>query len=364
VNELRRILVIRRDNIGDLVCTTPLIAALRTRYPQAWIGALVNTYNAPVLEGNPDLDAVYTYEKLKHRSGGGAFVGAAVSAVFERFRLIRKLRALKLDCVVIATPSHVSRTVTLAAMFRPRAIAGFVDGKCPDSRIRLPVPQETTAGLHEVEAVYRLAPLLGIAAPAPRLKVVPAAHAAAKARSAIDRAGLTGRRLVGVHLSARRPAQRWPAARYAELIVQLNERFNAASVLLWSPGAQDHPQHPGDDGKAAEVEGLVGKRAPLVAYPTVELRDLIGALSVCDAIVCPDGGAMHLAAALGKPTVALFGDSPPERWRPWGAPHRVLRPESHRLTDLGEEEVLSALAELHAAAAVNRGTSGSPVTPS
>jgi heptosyltransferase-3 len=348
VNELRRVLVIRRDNIGDLVCTTPLIAALRARFPRAWVGALVNSYNAPVLEGNPDLDAVYSYEKLKHSSGGGALLGTLVGAVFERFHLIRKLRALKLDCAVIATPAHVSRTVTLAAMLRPKAIAGFVDGKCPDARIQLPVPQETTAGLHEVEAVYRLAPLLGIDAPVPPLRLVPAADATARARDAIGRAGLTDRKLVGVHLSARRPAQRWPAARYAELIVQLDERFGAASVLLWSPGAQDQPQHPGDDGKAAEVEKLVGTRAALVAYPTVELRDLIGALSVCDAIVCPDGGAMHLAAALGKPIVALFGDSSPERWRPWGVPHRVLRPQSRSLTDLGVEEVLSALAELHA----------------
>src|SRR5262249_6206403 len=61
-----RSLVIRRDNIGDLVCTTPLIAALRRRYPEAWIAALVNHYAAPVLDNNPDLDAVFSYEKAKH----------------------------------------------------------------------------------------------------------------------------------------------------------------------------------------------------------------------------------------------------------------------------------------------------------
>src|SRR6185436_17853806 len=43
-SERPRILILRRDNIGDLVCTTPLIEALRARHPQAWIGALVNTY--------------------------------------------------------------------------------------------------------------------------------------------------------------------------------------------------------------------------------------------------------------------------------------------------------------------------------
>lgn len=342
-SELQRILVVRRDNIGDLVCTTPLISALRARYPESWIAALVNSYNAPVLEGNPDLDAVYSYAKLKHR---GISRGGIAGAALERLRLIRALRAQKLDCVAIATPSHVSRTVTLAAMFRPQAIAGFVDGKCPDARIRLPVAQETTAGLHEVEAVYRLAPLLGIDAPIPPLKLVPAADAAAKAQGAIERAGLSGKMKVAVHLSARRPTQRWRTERTAELIVHLGERFDAASMLLWSPGALDHAQHPGDDAKAAKVLQMVGERAPLLAYPTTELRDLIGALSVCDAVICPDGGAMHLAAALNKPIVALFGDSPPERWRPWGARHRVVQASGRHVEDISVQDVARAFAAL------------------
>jgi ADP-heptose:LPS heptosyltransferase len=59
-----RILVIRRDNIGHLVCTTPLFAALRARHPQAHIAALVNSNNAAVLAGNPDVDEVHSYTKL------------------------------------------------------------------------------------------------------------------------------------------------------------------------------------------------------------------------------------------------------------------------------------------------------------
>jgi len=54
-----RILVVRRDNIGDLVCTTPLIDALRARHPGAHLAALVTTYNAAVLARNPALDAVH-----------------------------------------------------------------------------------------------------------------------------------------------------------------------------------------------------------------------------------------------------------------------------------------------------------------
>ena len=60
-------LVIRRDNIGDLVCTLPLIVALRKRHPKARIEALVNSYNRDVLQGHPALDAVHAYTKGKHR---------------------------------------------------------------------------------------------------------------------------------------------------------------------------------------------------------------------------------------------------------------------------------------------------------
>ena len=64
-----KILIIRRDNIGDLACTTPAIAVLRQHFPEAEIGALVNSYNAEVLRGNPNVDHVFVYQKLKHAGG-------------------------------------------------------------------------------------------------------------------------------------------------------------------------------------------------------------------------------------------------------------------------------------------------------
>jgi ADP-heptose:LPS heptosyltransferase len=55
---------------------------------------------------------------------------------------------------------------------------------------------------------------------------------------------------------------------------------------------------------------------------------------------------MHIAAALGKPIVALFGDSPQERWRPWGVPHRIASTQSTNLADLPLGEVLGAYGRL------------------
>ena len=65
-----RILVIRRDNIGDLVCTTPLIRSLREQLPGAYIAALVTRYNMAVLARNPDIDALFSYTKAKHLEPG------------------------------------------------------------------------------------------------------------------------------------------------------------------------------------------------------------------------------------------------------------------------------------------------------
>src|SRR5262249_48936101 len=99
-----RILVIRRDNIGDLVCTTPLLAALRERYPTGYIAALVNTYNRAVLDRNPSIDVVYAYEKGKHRAAGRSLL----SVYGDRIRLLLALRREKFDYAILATPGFAA----------------------------------------------------------------------------------------------------------------------------------------------------------------------------------------------------------------------------------------------------------------
>ena len=82
-----KILIIRRDNIGDLICTTPLFEVLRHRYPNAYLAALVNSYNAPAIQGNPYLDAVFAYTKGKHAAGE-----SVAQAYLKRLKLLWSLR--------------------------------------------------------------------------------------------------------------------------------------------------------------------------------------------------------------------------------------------------------------------------------
>src|SRR5450759_4565553 len=100
IDERSSILIVRRDNIGDLVCTTPLISALRRRYPRAHIAALVNTYNRQVLEGHPDLDALYAYAKAKHRLPGQS----RAAVYWDKLVLMLKLRGQRFDYALLASP--------------------------------------------------------------------------------------------------------------------------------------------------------------------------------------------------------------------------------------------------------------------
>jgi len=146
-------------------------------------------------------------------------------------------------------------------------------------------------------------------------------------------------------VSARKPSQRWPEARFAEAMRALHEDTGARVRLFWSPGAQDDPRHPGDDDKAARLVALAGG-VPVKAVRTTTLPALAKGLAACDAFVGADGGAMHVAAALGKPVVALFGDSDATLWRPWGVPQRVLQPASRDVADVSVEEVRAAFRDL------------------
>jgi ADP-heptose:LPS heptosyltransferase len=258
--------------------------------------------------------------------------------------MMRRLRRMRIDDVIIATTSPQPRVVALARWLQPKRIIGFGDGNGLD--VALPLDN---AGRHEVEDVFRVAAIYGIDGPPPSCRVF--ATAAVPTAQTLT---------IGIHISARKPSQRWPAERFAEAIRAIAAQGPVRFVLLWSPGAEDNPLHPGDDAKAAEVQRLVGAgslcvpgtplggQVTVIARPTQTLAELIGALAECDALICADGGAMHLGAGLGLPIVCLFGNSGAVRWRPWGVPYRLLQKPSLDVRDISVDEVIAAFNGLRA----------------
>jgi ADP-heptose:LPS heptosyltransferase len=339
-----RFLVIRRDNIGDLVCTTPLIAGLRARYPEALIAALVNTYNGEVIANNPHLDCVYAYGKAKHRVEGESLLRTYAG----RLRLVLEIRRRRFDYAILAAPRFQPRSLRFAKWVGAKHVVGFTEGVTrAEGAIDLAVRYGDPVPRHEVEDVFRLLGALGIEGTPPALLVVPDPALVAIVRSNLAERLSGEGPLVGIHISARKPSQRWPVERFAGMIRALAERHGARFVLLWAPGSERNPRHPGDDEKARKLVDLV-RQQRVLAVPTFRLAELIAALSVCDYVVCADGGAMHLAAALGKPILCFFGDSSPSRWRPWGVRHALLQHESRNVAAISAETAAAAFESLTA----------------
>jgi ADP-heptose:LPS heptosyltransferase len=334
-----RILVIRRDNIGDLVCTTPLLAALRARYPQAHLAALVNSYNAAVLDGNPHVDVVHSYTKLKHRAPGQSRIGILAA----RLALLVGLRREPYDYVVLAKDGIDRQGLRLARQLRRRHIVGFAGPG--DKHINVPVPALPHALLHEVQVLQLLAAAIDTPHADGPLRVYPRA---AGIESWRERLSLDAkRRWIALHVSAREAERRWPAAHCAQLIRRL-ANADTGVLLLWSPGAADHPAHPGDDDKAADIMARVGTNPAVIAAPTVSLADLIAVLALCRGFIGADGGALHIAAGLGMPIVGLFEERKTRRWHPWKVPYEIIVTPTGRVEDIPVEEVAQAAARLPA----------------
>ncbi|OGA66326.1 MAG: hypothetical protein A3F77_07430 [Betaproteobacteria bacterium RIFCSPLOWO2_12_FULL_67_28] len=323
-----RILVLRRDNIGDLVCTTPLLSALRAQLPASFIVALVNRYNEPVLHGNPDLDAVHSYQKAKHRGPDESLAGV----YWRRLKTMAELRRQRFHWLLLPGGMQAG-TASAVRMIAPR-------------RVLVRAAEDALAGAHEVEQGCHLLARMGLRYETPPQRVVPDPAIRERLAARLQaRLGFSPARVIGVHVSARKASQRWPAERFVELLQRLPQVPGSVFLLLWAPGSERNPRHPGDDEKAARIEAALGA-FPLVPVATQRLDELIGALALCDRVICADGGAMHLAAALGKPMVCLFGGSDAARWGPWRVAHELLQPASRNVADIMVEEVLRAYERL------------------
>jgi ADP-heptose:LPS heptosyltransferase len=338
------IVVIRRDNIGDLVCTTPLLRALRERFPQARLCMLVNSYNRAVVDNNPDIDEVYAYTKAKHRGVAQSLLGVYL----DRVRMYRRMRRERFDYAIIAGAHFLPRGLSLARSLRPRHIIGFTEpGKRGIEHIDVAIPYDLPRPLHEVEDIFRLLAPLGIEGAPPRARVYAEPAAIARVQALLrERWGERSALTVGVHISARKPTNRWPTDNVIATLRRLHAERSARFLLFWSPGAADDPRHPGDDDKARAITEAVRQDVPLVPLPTSELGELVGGLACCDAVICSDGGAMHIAAALGKPIVCLFGKSDAARWHPWAVPYELLQPPSLDVKDVTVAQVCEAFARL------------------
>lgn len=309
LGRLRRILIIKPSSLGDIVHALPVLAALRRAAPRAHIAWLVNSNFAPLLQGHPLLSETILFD----RAGYGEML--ARSSVWGEFGdFVLHLRRRRFDLVIDLQGLFRSAFLTYASGARRRV--GFADGRefAPLAyNLRVHCPRELR---HAVDRNLRIAAALGLDATAPEFPLGLRLHEMTAAQGMLNyAAGGPIDRFIAVVPGARWSTKQWRADRLAELIDRLHADGRPPCVLLGSA-----------DERAAAEEIVRRSSAPtLNLVGRSNLRELAALLHLSERVICHDSGPMHLAAALGKPTVALFGPTDPRRCGPYHPRARVVQ---------------------------------------
>ncbi|MBL0349382.1 MAG: glycosyltransferase family 9 protein [Elusimicrobia bacterium] len=274
----RSALVVRLSSLGDVLLTIPVFENLRRAWPEARLTLLVKKAFAPALAGHPAVDELLIFEDL-------GFWG-----------VLREIRRRRFDALIDLHDTPRSRLWTALSKagrvvrYRKRAWARrrLVWFKRPSAELAGKTVDrylETLAdlGVEVRDRVPRL-PSPPDALPAPATTVAPGPW-------------------IVVAPGALHATKRWPSDRFAAAADRLAEEFRAAG----GPPPTVVVVGSASDGPAAEevLETLQGPALNLTGRTS--LRELMALLSRAAVLLCNDSGAMHLGAALGVPTVAVFG---------------------------------------------------------
>ena len=287
--------------------TTPLVRALRRTYPDAHMTYVVEPLAAPVIHGNPHLDAVIVVPKRR-----------GLARWRDDLSCARRLRAQRFDIAIDLHGGPRGAWLTWASGAAVRI--GYRMAGHSWMYTHVVERADDLLPRHSVLKQWDLLAPLGIDACDPTRDAVemPAdADAGARIGRVLRDAGVGPlHQLVVLHVSAGNPFRRWPPEAFAEVIVELARRGPARRFMVTSG--------PSDAGAARAIvdrarEGL-GAAAPVVSHGQFDVAELRALAARAAVYIGGDSGPLHIAATTETPIVALFGPTLAERSMPWRDP--------------------------------------------
>lgn len=296
----RKILIVRLGAIGDVTNALVLASALEAADRGVTIGWAVHELSRPLVEGHPAVDRMHVWRRADGLAGARA--------------VLREVRRERYDLAIDL--QRILKSALLARLSGAPRVLGFDRGRAKEwswllSRERIAAGPRNA---HMVEQYLAFARHLGLADARPNF-ALPADPAAEGWAEQLVRE--LGRAPILVHVGASQPAKRWIPERFGDVAREAARRFARPVLLTGGPSDRDDAaQAFARAGGEPRVRNLAGETS---------LVQLIALARRASALVTPDSGPMHIAVALGRPVVALFGPGDPERTGPYGRAASVLR---------------------------------------
>jgi heptosyltransferase-2 len=283
------------------------IRVLRRAHPSAHISVLARPWVAEVYDCVESVDSRLIYDPRGQDRGLRGLMSAA-----------GRIRAAAFDaCLILPSAFRAAAFVRLARIPERWGYATESRGFLLTRKVP---PAPRPFGRHQAYFYLELAAGLGFEAlggtePDPRLRATESMRR--RGRALLEREGWNGRdSLIGIHPGATGSrAKMWSPSRFADAARKLSSRTRARVVVLGGPD---------EENLALEVAAGLDE-PPLMLSGKTSLGELIGALSELSLFLTNDSGPMHLGAALGVPTVAVFGPTDPRETGPFSARARIVR---------------------------------------
>jgi lipopolysaccharide heptosyltransferase I len=283
--DARRIALIKPSALGDVVHALPVLTALRMRFPSAHITWVINAAYEPLIKGHPDLTDTLAFDR-------GAFRKSLWSSARYAISFARELRRRKFDLVIDL--QGLLRTGLMSLATRAPKRIGFANAR-EGSRYaythKVHVPDAER--IHAVDRYWRMVEALGAGDVPKRFQVPLDAAEVTVARAEL---ATLPRPWIAVAVGAKWATKRWPSGHFAELLNRAWVRTGATCLFVGT-----------SEDSAATLETSRALKGPVRDFTgKTSLPRLAALLSICDVVVANDTGPLHLAAALGRPSVAPY----------------------------------------------------------
>lgn len=320
-----KVLVVKRDKLGDLLLTTPLIEVLAEKLPELQIDIWAPSFAAFVVENHPSVHRVWPMQKALDKSPMG------LVQLVSSFVQIWKIRRQRYDWVICASGEVSTRAIRRSRLAGGAHLISFVpyDAK----RIKKAYLGVThgvsllSGDSHESIRLAKLAEPILDEPLSSGLVRSPALHLSPQVREMgtayLRRVGLEANRFVVVGLGARKEKRR-PTVEQVLMWGAYFAAYGYRTVLSYTPGTAADPGYPSDEAVATEIINQDVNILPLSG----SVQEAAAVISLASFSVIPDSGLMHIAAASPGGVIGLFADpnnSPsPNQWGPRGVRFKTI----------------------------------------